>query len=111
VALCIALFLAAGLCEIVGGWLVWKYRRSDPPWVAGWAVLGSLILVAYGFVPTFQPEQAGAFGRVYAAYGAYFIVLSLGWAWVVDAQRPDTGDVVGACLACVGACVITFWPR
>ena len=64
-------------------------------------------------VPTFQPQTAGTedFGRVYAAYGCWFIMLSLAWGWAVDGNRPDAGDGIGAGLAAVGAVVITFYPR
>ena len=48
----------------------------------------------YGVVPTFQPQTAGTedFGRVYAAYGCWFIMLSLAWGWAVAGNRPDAGD-------------------
>mmetsp|Transcript_75022 Transcript_75022/g.150823 ORF Transcript_75022/g.150823 Transcript_75022/m.150823 type:complete len:140 (-) Transcript_75022:98-517(-) len=105
----IALFFIAGLLEIGGGWLVWQYQREGRS--VWWAIAGAVCLVLYGFVPTFQPEEAGEFGRVYAAYGCYFIVLALGWAWVFDNQRPDKGDCIGAVLAGIGAGIITFWPR
>ena len=76
-----------------------------------WFAVGALVLIAYGLVPTLQPEQAGQFGRVYATYGAYFILLSVAWAWAVDGVKPDTGDLIGALFAIIGAGLITFWPR
>lgn len=48
----LAVFLLAGLFEISGGWLVWQTVREQRPW--WWALLGSLVLVAYGFVPCLQ---------------------------------------------------------
>ena len=48
------------------------------------------MLVLYGIIPTFQPAH---FGRVYAAYGGVFIVLSLLWGWMFDGNRPDRLDV------------------
>ena len=48
---------------------------------------------------------------MYAAYGCWFIMLSLAWGWAVDGNRPDAGDGIGAGLAAVGAVVITFYPR
>lgn len=56
------------------------------------AVLGALVLVVYGFVPTAQP--VGNFGRVFAVYGGFFIILSYLWGWAVDGDRPDKGEVV-----------------
>ena len=105
----VATFLLTGVFEISGGWLVWKSVREGKPW--WWALLGCLVLSAYGFCPTLQPEEAGQFGRLYATYGAYFIVLSLGFAYLAEGQKPDTGDFLGAGLAAAGAAVITFWPR
>ena len=53
------LFLAAGLAEIGGGWLVWQSVRENKP--AWWAVAGGAVLVLYGFIPTLQPLDD--FGR------------------------------------------------
>ncbi len=33
----------------------------------------------YGFIPTLQPTSN--FGRLYAVYGGFFIVLSYAWGW------------------------------
>ena len=105
------LFFAAGVLEIGGGWMWWQALREGKPW--WYAVIGSAMLCLYGVVPTFQPQTAGTedFGRVYAAYGCWFIMLSLAWGWAVDGNRPDAGDGIGAGLAAVGAVVITFYPR
>ena len=96
VILSIFLFLAAGLCEIGGGWLVWqavrgKFKPVESRWwqsprAVGSAVAGSVILVGYGFLPTAQPPPT--FGRLYAVYGGFFIVLSFLWGWLVDNDRP-----------------------
>jgi drug/metabolite transporter superfamily protein YnfA len=108
----VALFFLAGAAEIVGGWMVWMaVRGNDKKGKQKWwfALLGSAILVLYGFVPTFQPTSN--FGRIYAAYGGAFIVLSFLFGWAADGNKPDTGDVVGGTIALVGAGVIYFWPR
>ena len=110
-AVIVALFFAAGVLEIGGGWMWWQALREGKQW--WYALIGSAMLCLYGVVPTFQPQTAGTedFGRVYAAYGCWFIMLSLGWGWAVDGNRPDAGDGIGAGLAAVGAVVITFYPR
>lgn len=36
----VGLFLAAGVCEIGGGWLVWKWRKDGWHW--GYGILGAL---------------------------------------------------------------------
>lgn len=100
------LFVVAGVCEIGGGWLVWKWLRDGRP--AWWGLLGGLVLILYGIIPTFQTAH---FGRVYAAYGGFFIVLSLLWGWALDGNRPDRADIVGAAIALVGVCLMMYWPR
>ena len=103
----VALFVAAGIFEIGGGWMVWQaIREGKPFW---WAILGSLILIGYGFLPTLQPTDS--FGRIYAVYGGFFIVLSFLWGWLLDGQRPDKGDAIGGAISLVGVLVILFWPR
>ena len=62
----------------------------------------------YGIVPTYQPSH---FGRVYAAYGGWFIVLSIRWGWLVDHVEPDRFDVIGAMVCLAGVAVMMYWPR
>ena len=102
----IALFVVAGLAEIGGGWLVWKWLRDGKGLV--WGLLGGAILFAYGVIPTLQKETA--FGRVYAAYGGIFILFSIAWARLVDGWRPDRYDLAGSALALAGVAVI-MWGR
>jgi len=106
VARSIALFLLAGMMEIGGGYLVWLWLREGRAVFLG--VLGGLILFLYGVVPTLQPAH---FGRVYAAYGGVFVVLSLLWGWWVDGHRPDLPDVVGGALCLAWVAIIMYWPR
>lgn len=102
----IALFFVAGLMEIGGGYLVWLWLRDRRGVMLG--VLGGLLLFLYGIVPTLQPSH---FGRIYAAYGGVFVVLSLLWGWWFNGRRPDIPDTVGASLCLVGVAVIMYWPR
>lgn len=103
----LGLFLAAGLAEIGGGWLVWQAVREGKGWYL--ALAGSAVLVCYGFIPCAQPVDN--FGRVYAVYGGFFVILSYLWGWAVDKQKPDTGDWVGSSIAVTGVCIAFFWPR
>jgi small multidrug resistance family-3 protein len=106
IARSLALFVLAGLCEIGGGWLIWQYWRHGAHWALG--VLGAVTLVLYGLIPTYQPAE---FGRVYAAYGGIFVVLSFVWARVFDGVVPDTPDIVGGLICLIGVGIIIYWPR
>lgn len=106
VARSLALFVLAGLLEIGGGYLVWLWLRDGRGIALG--AIGGLILFLYGVVPTLQPST---FGRTYAAYGGFFVVLSLLWGWWIDGQAPDRWDVVGAVIALLGVLVMFYAPR
>ena len=107
IALSILLFIAAGLLEVGGGWLVWQSVREDKNWT--YAAAGVIALIGYGFVPCLQPTSD--FGRVYAIYGGFFIVLAFAWAKQFDGYLPDLGDLIGAGIALSGVLVIMLWPR
>jgi small multidrug resistance family-3 protein len=107
VARSVALFIAAGLAEIGGGYLVWRWLRDGAPVIVG--ILGAAILVVYGVIPTLQ--KSADFGRIYAAYGGVFVVASLLWGWGVDKSRPDRFDWAGAAVVLAGVAIIYFAPR
>jgi small multidrug resistance family-3 protein len=99
-------FALAGLCEIGGGYLFWLWlREGKSPWVA---VIGGVLLVIYGVIPTLQPAS---FGRTYAAYGGIFVVLSIFWGWLVEKIAPDRYDLLGGWIALLGVLVIMYAPR
>jgi small multidrug resistance family-3 protein len=102
----LALFVLAGLAEIGGGYLVWLWLREGRSALLG--ALGGVVLFVYGVVPTLQPAP---FGRVYAAYGGVFVVLSLLWGALVARQAPDRFDLLGALLCVAGVCVLMYAPR
>lgn len=106
VAKSILLFLLAGLCEVGGGYFVWQWWRNGAHWMFGTA--GAVALLLYGIVPTYQPAH---FGRVYAAYGGWFVVLSLLWGWAVDRIQPDRYDLIGGIVSLIGVAIIMYWPR
>ena len=99
-------FVLAGFCEIGGGYLMWLWIRDDRGILFG--LFGALTLIIYGIIPTFQPSN---FGRVYAAYGGIFIVLSILWGWQIDKVTPDKFDIAGGLVALIGVVVIMYWPR
>ena len=70
------------------------------------------VLIIYGVIPTFQPDTAN-FGKVYAAYGGVFVVMSLAWSWLVDKRTTDLYDVTGGAIALLGIAMILLnaWLR
>ncbi len=103
----LVLFALAGLAEIGGGWLMWQWLRVGRPWPVG--LLGAAVIVLYGVIPTWQTDPH--FGRVYAAYGGVFVVLSLLWGRLFDGFEADRWDLLGALICLVGVLVIFFGPR
>lgn len=106
VILVLALFFAAALFEIGGGYLVWLWRKENKGLFLG--LLGGLILFTYGIIQTLQPAN---FGRVYATYGGIFIFSSLIWGAVVDKKRLDRYEIIGALIVLVGVFIMFFIPR
>ncbi|EZP76726.1 hypothetical protein H839_09028 [Parageobacillus genomosp. 1] len=103
----IFLFVLAGLAEIGGGYLIWLWLREGKPLWYG--IIGAVILILYGIIPTLQ--QFPSFGRVYAAYGGVFIILSVLWGWGIDNKTPDTYDWIGAVICLIGVFVMLWAPR
>lgn len=100
------IFILAAICEIGGGYLIWLTIKEGKPW--WYTLIGAAILVLYGVVATLQTES---FGRVYAAYGGFFIVLSILWAYWADGFRPDKYDIIGAVIVIIGVLIMYFAPR
>ena len=99
----IVFFLLAGLCEISGGYMLWKaLKENQPIWIG---ILGGTILVLYGVVAT---SQTASFGCTYAAYGGVFIIMSLMAGWMVDKIKPDKYDIIGGAIVLVGAAIIFY---
>jgi small multidrug resistance family-3 protein len=102
----VGLFLLAALAEIGGGYLVWLWIRQKKKIIFG--IVGGIILFTYGIIPTLQPSN---FGRVYAAYGGFFIISSILWGMMVDKKRPDKFEIIGSMVAVLGAVIIFYAPR
>ncbi len=100
-------YVAAAIAEIGGCFAFWVWLRLGKS--AWWLVPGIASLVLFAYLLT--RIDSGFAGRVYAAYGGVYIATSLGWLWVVEMQRPDRWDVLGAAICLLGAAVILFGPR
>lgn len=103
----VILFIFAGLAEIGGGYLIWQWLREGRSFYLG--LIGGVILALYGVIATWQVFPS--FGRVYAAYGGVFIVLSLLWSWGIDRKTPDLYDWIGALICIIGVSVMVLAPR
>jgi small multidrug resistance family-3 protein len=68
----------------------------------------AITFIDYVVIHTMQTELE--FGRMYAAYGAVFIVLALVWGRLVDDWRPDRFDLIGAAVVLVGVFIL-LWGR
>ncbi|MDQ0205047.1 YnfA family protein [Pectinatus haikarae] len=99
-------FIIAGIFEIGGGYLIWEYFKNNKGPL--YMLLGGLALILYGIIPTMQ---TASFGRVYAAYGGIFIILSILWGWLIDGTAPDRFDIIGSVVALTGVLIIMYWPR
>src|SRR5690606_860784 len=103
----IFLFVIAGIAEIGGGYLIWLWLREGKPVYLG--IFGGIALALYGIIATFQ--SFSSFGRIYAAYGGVFIILSVLWGWGIDKKTPDLYDWIGAGVCLVGVSVMLWAPR
>lgn len=101
------LFVIAGIAEIGGGYLIWLWLREGKPLYLG--IFGGIALALYGVIAAFQ--SFSSFGRIYAAYGGVFIILSVLWGWGVDKKTPDFYDWIGAGICLVGVSVMLWAPR
>ena len=102
----LGLFFFAALLEITGGYLIWRWLKNHQGKILG--LVGGLILFSYGIIMTFQPEH---FGKVYAAYGGVFIVISVFWGWLIDGIIPDQYEIIGTIIAVIGILIIFYIPR
>ncbi|WP_206922563.1 YnfA family protein [Alicyclobacillus suci] len=97
----IGFFVAAGLAEITGGYLIWQcIRNGRPIWVG---IVGAIVMVLYGVIAT---RQEFSFGKTYAAYGGIFIAMAVLWGWIVDKRFPDVNEWVGAAICLVGVAIM-----
>ena len=102
----ILIFITAGLSEVGGGFLIWSWLRENNSYWNG--IVGVLLLVLYGFLACVQPHT---FGKVYVAYGGFFILVSFLWGWFIDGTKPDIYDIIGLGIIMIGIYLVMYYPR
>jgi len=95
-------YCAAHVVNMVKAGTIWLPTELVPL-AGGLGAAGAVVLFLYGVIPTYQ---AAHFGRVYAAYGGVFVVLSLLWGWLVGGIAPDGYDLAGGAVCLLGVAVI-----
>ena len=102
----VGLFATAGVAELGGAYLIWRWLRTGGSPI--WGLLGVAALAIYGII---QTTQVFSFGRTFASYGGVFITLALLWGWLIDGMQPDRWDWLGVALCLVGVSIILWMPR
>jgi small multidrug resistance family-3 protein len=102
----VALFVVTACAEIAGCYLpfLWLRKQGSPLLLAP----GALALAAFAWLLSLHPTAAG---RTYAAYGGVYVAVALLWMWIVERQRPDRWDLVGAAVAIAGMAIIVLGPH
>jgi len=100
-------FALAAVLEIAGCFAFWQWERAGRS--AWWPVLGLVSLA--GFAWLLAKVDVAFAGRAYAAYGGIYIGSALLWLWIVEKQRPDPWDLLGAGFCVCGTLIILLAPR
>ena len=100
-------YVVAAIAEIAGCFAFWAWLRLDKS--ALWLAPGVMSLALFAYLLTRIDNDFA--GRAYAAYGGVYITASLSWLWIVETQRPDRWDILGAAICLAGAAIIIFGPR
>jgi len=103
----LAWFALAALAEIGGCFAFWAWARLGRS--AWWLLPGLPALILFAWILTRVDTDFA--GRAYAAYGGIYIVMSLGWLWLVEGQSATWRDLAGAGLCLAGAATILSGAR
>ncbi len=102
----IFLFIITAIAEIVGCYLPYLWLKQEK---SIWLLIpAALSLSLFAWFLTLHPTAAG---RVYAAYGGIYVVVALIWLWTVDGIKPNSWDIIGGLIACLGMAIIMFSPK
>lgn len=101
-----ALFVVTAIAEIVGCYLPYLWLKRDGSILL--LLPAAVALAAFVWLLTLHPHAAG---RTYAAYGGIYIVVALGWLFLVQRIVPDRWDLIGGAVTLAGMAIIYFGPR
>ena len=102
-----ALFGVTALAEICGCYLPYLYLKKN---MSAWLMVSSIAsLLLFAWLLTLHP--VGTAGRTYAAYGGVYVTVAIVWMALVEHQRPDLADLMGALLIVGGSAVIVLSPH
>lgn len=102
----LALFVATAIAELIGCYLplLWLTGKGSV-----WLLIpASISLMIFVWLLTLHPIASG---RVYATYGAVYIVTAIVWLYFVDGIKPMWTDTLGAIIALLGAGIIISGQR
>ena len=102
-----AFYAIAAVAEIIGCFAFWAWLRLDKS--VYWIFPGIVSLIVFAVLLT-RINSIFA-GRTFAAYGGVYIVASLLWLWIIEGQRLDKWDILGAIICIAGAVLILFGNR
>ena len=102
-----AFYAIAAVAEIIGCFTFWAWLRLDKS--VYWILPGIVSLIVFAVLLTRINSMFA--GRTFAAYGGVYIVASLLWLWIIEGQRLDKWDILGAVICITGAVVILFGQR
>ena len=102
-----AFYAIAAVAEIIGCFAFWAWLRLDKS--VYWILPGIVSLIVFAVLLTRINSMFA--GRTFAAYGGVYIVASLLWLWIIEGQRLDKWDILGAIICIGGAVLILFGHR
>ena len=102
-----AFYAIAAVAEITGCFAFWAWLRLDKS--VYWILPGIVSLIVFAVLLTRINSMFA--GRTFAAYGGVYIVASLLWLWIIEGQRLDKWDILGAIICIAGAVLILFGHR
>ena len=102
-----AFYAIAAVAEIIGCFAFWAWLRLDKS--VDWILPGIVSLIVFAVLLTRINSMFA--GRAFAAYGGVYIVASLLWLWIIEGQRLDKWDILGAIICIAGAVLILFGHR